>query len=150
MAAAPKDFYSEKLQPFVTSTISRNLSPTSVLDDDGNTDNTSDQASRKKLLRKVERNLSLFLSSATKLVEREEVVRLNQDDLDRLETLAHKKIAGGGKEKNVFQVTVVGVRSVVNKGRMRSRVHDVGIHLYHPHISHLVVRSLSYVHDAQV
>ena len=150
MAAAPKDFYSEKLQPFVTSALSRNLSPTSVLDDDGNSDNTSDQASRKKLLRKVERNLSLFLSSATKLLEREEVVRLNQVDLDRLEALAHKRIAGGGKAKNVFQVNIVGVRTVVNKGRMRSRVHDVGIHLSHPHISHFVVRSLSCVHGVQV
>lgn len=126
MAAAPRDFYSEKLQPFVTSALSRNMSPTSILDDDDNDgEGRSEQATRKKLLTKIERSLSMFLSSATKLVEREEVVRLNQVDLDRLEALAKRRMAKGGKEKVIFEVNVIGVRTVVDKGRMRSRAHEV-------------------------
>jgi hypothetical protein len=122
MAAAPKDFYSEKLQPFMASALSRNLSPTSVLDDGPE---GSEQATRLKLLAKLERNLSLFVGAATKLVEREEVVRLSQADLDRLEMLAKKRLARNLKPKDIFEVNIVSVRTVVDKGRMRSRVHEV-------------------------
>lgn len=135
MAAAPKDFYSDKLQPFAASVLARNLSPTSVLDDDDDNDDAgeggsggaSEQATRKKLLAKVERNLAMFVGAATKLVEREEVVRLNQADLDRLEALAQKRKARAGKPKNVFEVNVIGVKTVVDKGRMRSRAHEVSV-----------------------
>ncbi|KAF8076412.1 hypothetical protein FPV67DRAFT_1407785 [Lyophyllum atratum] len=124
MAAAPKDFYSEKLQPFVASALARNLSPTSVLDDDDKGDGSSEQATRKKLLARVERNLAVFLGGAIKLVEPEQVVRLNQSDLDRLEALAKKRMAKVSKIKTVFEVNVVGVKTVVDKGRMRRRVHE--------------------------
>lgn len=122
MAAAPKDFYSQKLQPFVNAALARNISPTSVLDD-----GQSEKATRKKLLAKVERNLSLLINAATKLVEPEEVVRLTQADLDRLETLSRKRQSELAKKKNFFDVNIVGVRTVVEKGRMRSRAHEVWI-----------------------
>lgn len=126
MATAPKDFYSEKLQPFVASVLARNLSPTSVFDDG---EEGSEQATRLKLLAKIERNLSLFIGSGTKLVEPEEVVRLKQSDLDRLETLANKRLARLAKHRDVFEVNIVCVRAVTDKGRMRSRVHEVSSHL---------------------
>ena len=93
MATAPKDFYSDKLQPFVASLLSRNL--------------------------------SLFVGSGTKLVESEEVVRLKQSDLDRLEALANKRLARQMKHKDIFEVNIVCVRTVIDKGRVRSRVHEV-------------------------
>ncbi|PPQ77762.1 hypothetical protein CVT25_011197 [Psilocybe cyanescens] len=119
MAAAPKDFYSLKLQPFVGAVLARNISPTSVLDDAD-----SEQATRKKLLAKVERNLSLFVNAATKLVEPEEVVRLTQADLDRLEILSRKRQKRLAKERDLFEVNIVSVRTVIDKGRMRSRAHE--------------------------
>lgn len=122
MAAAPKDFYSQKLQPFVNAVLARNISPTTVLDD-----GKSEKATRKKLLAKVERNFSLLINAATKLVEPEEVVRLTQADLDRLETLSRRRQEQLAKKKNFFDVNIVGVRTVVEKGRMRSRAHEVGI-----------------------
>ncbi|KAJ7068298.1 hypothetical protein C8F01DRAFT_602866 [Mycena amicta] len=121
MASAPKDFYSDKLQPFVASVLSRNISPTSVFDDGSE----SEQALRLRLLGKAERNLSLFFSAATKLAETEEVVRLTQADLDRLEAAAAKrqsKIAQVVQDH--FEVNIVSVRTVVDKGRVRSRVHE--------------------------
>lgn len=124
MAAAPKDFYSQKLQPFVKSTISQSLSSSSVLDDDL-AENKGEKATRKKLLLKVERNLSLFLGAATRLVEKEEVVRLTQADLERLETLAKKRQAKLRKTVDFFEVNIVSVRAVTEKGRVRSRIHDV-------------------------
>ncbi|KAG5641592.1 hypothetical protein DXG03_004675 [Asterophora parasitica] len=124
MATAPKNFYSDKLQPFVSSALSRNLSPTSVLDDDDKGDGTSEQATRKKLMARVERNLAMFVGAATKLVEPEQIVRLHQSDLDRLEALAKKRMAKVSKTKIVFEVNVIGVKTVVDKGRMRSRVHE--------------------------
>ncbi|KAF8165323.1 hypothetical protein B0H34DRAFT_793725 [Crassisporium funariophilum] len=119
MAAAPKDFYSQKLQPFVAAMVSRNLSPTSVLDGA-----EVEQATRKKFLAKVERNMSLFVGSATKLAEQEEVVRLTQSDLDRLQLLSKKRQARLAKSRDFFDVNIVGVRTVVDKGRMRSRAHE--------------------------
>ncbi|KAF9259537.1 hypothetical protein L218DRAFT_990028 [Marasmius fiardii PR-910] len=120
MAAAPKNFYSEKLQPFIGVMLSRNLSPTSVFDDDSD----AEQTMRLKLLARIERNLSLFVGAATKLVEKEEVVRLNQSDLDRLEALAKKREAKNLKRKDIFEVNIVSVRAVTDKGRMRSRMHE--------------------------
>lgn len=124
MASAPKNFYSQKLQPFVTSMISRNLSASSVLLDD-EAEGKGEQATRKKLLLKVERNLSLFLGAATKLVENEEVVRLTQVDLDRLETLTKRRQERMKKNQDWFEINIVGVRTVIDKGRVRSRAHDV-------------------------
>ena len=127
MAAAPKDFYSQKLQPFVSAVLARGISPTSVLDE-----GESEEATRKKLLAKLERNLSLFINAATKLVEPEEVVRLTQADLDRLEVLTKKRQKRLLKEKDMFEVNIVGVRTVVEKGRMRSRAHEVHLDGFAP------------------
>jgi hypothetical protein len=130
MAAAPKDFYSDKLQPFMASALSRNISPSSVFDDGPN---ASEQALRLRLLAKAERNLSLFIGAATKIVEQEEVVRLTQVDLDRLESLAKKRQAKNIEAtREIFEVNIVSVRTVVDKGRVRSRVHEVRIFVLLP------------------
>ena len=123
MAAAPKDFYSDKLQPFIHSLLTKDLSSASILEDDD--PEVSEQATRQKILSKIERNLALFVGSATKLVEPEEVVRLSQADLDRLETLAERRRERLAKRKDVFEVNIVSVRTVTDKGRMRSRIHEV-------------------------
>ncbi|RXW25250.1 hypothetical protein EST38_g604 [Candolleomyces aberdarensis] len=120
MDAAPKGFYSEKVQPFVDAMVSRNLASSSSLLDQELTEDVT----RKKLLAKIERNMAMFLGSATKLVEREDVVRLTQADLDRLERLAEKRQKRLAKNKDSFEVNIVGVRTVVEKGRVRSRAHE--------------------------
>ncbi|KAG0709655.1 hypothetical protein DFH29DRAFT_8105 [Suillus ampliporus] len=119
LAAAEKSFYSDKLQVFVASALAKNISPTSLLEDQ-----SDPQAARLQLLAKVERNFALFFSAGTKLVEPEEVVRLNQNDLDRLEQLAKKHQARLAKHRDVFEVNIVCVRTVTDKGRVRSRVHE--------------------------
>ena len=126
MAAAPKDFYSQKLQPFIAAVVSRNLTSTSVFDDDTDIE----KASRRKVFKKLERNVSLFMVKATKLVEHEEVVRLTQSDLDRLDLLSKKRQARLAKIKDldVFEVNIVSVRTVLDKGRIRNRIHDVCLH----------------------
>ncbi|EMD40720.1 hypothetical protein CERSUDRAFT_149056 [Gelatoporia subvermispora B] len=121
LAAAPRDFFPEKLQPFITSVLSRNLSQTSALDDDPS---NSDEVARHRLVAKVERNLGMLLTSSTKLVEQEQVVRLTQKDLDRLEMLAHKRAARETRQRDKFEINVVCVRTVTEKGRVRSRVHE--------------------------
>jgi hypothetical protein len=123
LAAAPKDFFPDKLQPFMASLLSRNLSPTSVLEDDPM---EGDQATRMKLRHKLQRNLALFMGAAAKVVEKEEVVRLTQADLDRLEELAKKRQAKEAKSKGfAFEVNVVCVRTVVERARLRSKAHEV-------------------------
>ncbi|KAG8788139.1 hypothetical protein FRC16_001449 [Serendipita sp. 398] len=91
VAAAPKDFFPSKLQPFVGSLVARNLSTTDdVLGmDDPEFGEDPELRSRQKIIAKAEKYFSLVLGSAVKLTEPEEVVRLSQRDLDRLEVLAH-------------------------------------------------------------
>ena len=122
LAAAPKDFFPDKLQPFMASLLLRNLSPASPLD---NRPENSEEATRLKMLRKLEKNLGMLLTSGTKLTEPEEVVRLTQRDLDRLEALAKKRAAREKKLKDLFEVNVVCVRTVVEKKRVRSKMHEV-------------------------
>ncbi len=122
LASAPKDFFPDKVQPFLASLLSRNLSSTSVLDDDPE---ESEEATRHRMLNKLERNLSMLLTSATKLFEPEEVVRLSQADLNRLEALAKRRATKEKKMKDSFDVNVVCVRSITERKRMRSKVHEV-------------------------
>ena len=129
MAAAPKDFYSQKLQPFIAAVVSRNLASTTIFDDDKD----AEQASRKKIYKKLERNASLFMGKATKLVEHEDVVRLTQSDLDRLDLLSKKRQARQARlakigEVDIFEINIVSVRTVLEKGRIRNRIHDVCLH----------------------
>ena len=121
-ASVLKYFFPDKVQPFLGSLLSRNLSPTSVLDDNPE---DSEEAARHRLLNKLERNLAMLLTSAIKLVEPEEVVRLSQADLNRLEALARKRAARERKLKDSFDINVVCVRTVTEKKRMRSKVHEV-------------------------
>ncbi|KAA1466392.1 hypothetical protein DENSPDRAFT_831210 [Dentipellis sp. KUC8613] len=121
LASAPKDFFPEKVQPFVASVVSRNLTASSGLDDSSS---DSEQGGAAKLLTKLERNFALFINYALKITETEEVVRLKQVDLDRLEFLAKKRQARLLKMRDVFEVNVICVRSVTERGRVRSRVHQ--------------------------
>ncbi|EKM59516.1 uncharacterized protein PHACADRAFT_250075 [Phanerochaete carnosa HHB-10118-sp] len=121
LAAAPKDFFPDKLQPFMANLLSRNLSSASPLDNDPE---QSEEATRAKLLIKLEKNFSVLITSGTKLVEKEDVVRLTQKDLDRLEMLAKKRAARERKLKDKFEINVVCVRTVVEKKRVRSKAHE--------------------------
>jgi hypothetical protein len=125
LASAPKDFFPDKVQPFISSVISRNLNSTSILDDE-----STDSAGTAKLIAKAERSFSLFLNYAVKTVEKEETVRLSQADLDKLEAIANKRHAKLMKTKDVFEVNVVCVRTVVERGRVRSKVHEVRSHVF--------------------
>ncbi|KAH9943424.1 uncharacterized protein BXZ73DRAFT_97466 [Epithele typhae] len=93
--------------PFLASLLSRNLSPTSVLDDNPE---DSEEAARHRMLIRVERNLAMLLTSATKLIEGEEVVRLTQADLNRLEALAKKRLARERKLKDSFDEFIIRTR----------------------------------------
>jgi hypothetical protein len=125
LAAAPRDFFPDKLQPFLGSLLARNISSTNadVLDADPEATET---AMRARVRHKLERNLALFLGSTIKLAEREEVVRLHQTDLDRLEEIAQRRQAREHRGQGyVFEVNVVCVRTVVERMRMRSKTHEV-------------------------
>ncbi|KDQ20745.1 hypothetical protein BOTBODRAFT_26762 [Botryobasidium botryosum FD-172 SS1] len=122
LASAPKDFFPSKLQPFIDSVIARNLTSSISL---GPQDNENDEeiATREKMLVKIEKHMGLLLGSALKLTEKEEVVRLTQKDLDRLQAIAEKR-SRNRRPLDVFDVNVVCVRVVTTKGRLRNRHHE--------------------------
>lgn len=124
LASAPKDFFPDKVQPFISSLLSRNLNSSSILDNE-----STDSAGTAKLIAKAERSFSLFLNYAVKTVEKEETVRLSQADLDKLEEIARKRHDKLMKSKDVFEVNVVCVRTIVDRGRVRSKVHEVRSHI---------------------
>ena len=126
LATAPKDFFPSKLQPFVDSLLSRNLSSELTLFPEEDPDVDSEQKSTAKAFEKIEKHMALLLGSAIKLVENEEVVRLTQKDLDRLEDSIRKRQRKQSKSKlGGFSVNIVCVRSISEKGRVRRRHHDV-------------------------
>ena len=124
---APKNFFPDKLQPFAASVLSKNLSPTSVMDEDAEQVGEASKSTRKKFLTKAERSFSILLSSGLKLAEPEQVVRLSQADLNRLEAIAKSRLSRERKSRDTLDVNIICVRTVISKGRVRSRAHDVRI-----------------------
>jgi hypothetical protein len=148
LATAPKDFFPDKVQPFISSLLSRNLNSTFILDDQ-----SADPAGAAKLIAKAERSFSLFLNYAVKTVEKEETVRLSQSDLDKLEAIARKRHAKLMKTKDIFEVNVVCVRTVVDRGRVRSKAHEVRSRMVCTHstaLTALVCRSSLFVPDDHI
>lgn len=129
LATAPKDFFPSKLQPFVDSLLARNLSSELTLFPEEDSDAADPEHSgTTKALAKVEKHMALLLGSAIKIVEKEEVVRLTQKDLDKLENSAKRRERRReGKSGDTFNVNVISVRTVSEKGRVRRRHHDVCI-----------------------
>jgi hypothetical protein len=124
IASAPKDFFPMKVQPFVASLVGRNLSTTEDVLGMDEPDYDPELRSRQKIIAKAEKYFGLVLGNALKMTEPEEVVRLSQRDLDRLEALAKRRAARAQRTRNSFDVNIICVRSVVEKGRVRSRVHE--------------------------
>lgn len=122
LSNVPPDFFPDKVQPFVSSLLTRSIfSPTSIFGDEEQDEDTQSTA---KLLNKAERSSALLLNYAVKIAEPEQVVRLTQQDLARLETLARRRAARASRKADVFDVNIIGVRAVTEKGRVRSRVHE--------------------------
>ena len=83
---------------------------------------------RKKLWEKVQKQLSLLFAAGIKLKGGEEVVRIGQADLKKLE-LAGEEARRKQKEREArngpgFDVNVICVRTLTEKGRVRSKSHD--------------------------
>lgn len=119
LRSAPPNFFSDKVQVFLDLFLERNIS---------GTDDRDEETKRRKLTNKLENSATLLLSSAIQ-VGPEDVVRIS--DTDRARVLASQSrvkaaLAGKPVEQNnlLFDVNVIGVRSVVTKGRLRHRQHE--------------------------
>ncbi|GAA5978325.1 hypothetical protein JCM11641_004657 [Rhodosporidiobolus odoratus] len=140
LIACPPTFFSHKLQPFVYSFVSRNIS---------SSDDREVDTKRKRIAGKVEKHLGLVMSAAIKLTEndgREEVVRIEDDGQLHTGVPASQQgratppgglggigLGGGRKRGQLtqtedkeaeFSINVVSVRNIVVKGRVRSKTHE--------------------------
>lgn len=143
LANCPPTFFSHKLQPFVYSFVSRNISTSEDRDE---------VTKRHRIAGKIEKHLGLVMSAAIKVVEnegREEVVRIEEDGSMHTGLPASQeskfgngtrsppkspKVAAFGvkgpgatdpkKEEEVFSINIVAVRNTVTKGRMRHKSHE--------------------------
>jgi len=140
LAAAPPTFWSSKVQPFVTSFLAINqtrLSPTAFSKNaDGEPDlslaseeELIEYHARRKLWEKLQKQLGMLFGAGVKLTTGEEVVRINQNDLRKLEIAGEearkKNLERQAKMGPGFDVNVICVRNVVEKGRVRNKGHDV-------------------------
>lgn len=144
LTAAPPTFWSAKVQPFLssflaTTGISAQAAQTEqerkVEESLMSKDELKEAQERKKLWVKVEKHLALMFGLGIKLTNGEEVVRIGQAELKRLEALQEErrrkwmeKHGGqqyGEAQATGFEVNVIGVRLVVEKGRVRNRSHEV-------------------------
>ncbi|KAK4688456.1 hypothetical protein P7C73_g1666, partial [Tremellales sp. Uapishka_1] len=138
LAAAPPSFWSAKVQPFLSSFLSMTgVSSQTTLsreeqemaDSLMTKEERKEAAERKKMWGKVEKNLALMFGAGIKLVGGEEVVRIDQTELSRLEKISEdrrRKLEERKAEGDAvgFEVNVVGVRLVVEKGRVRNKSHE--------------------------
>ncbi|RXK42559.1 PX domain-containing protein [Tremella mesenterica] len=161
LATAPPTFWSAKVQPFLSSFLASTgvstrsqLSPAEkeAAESMMTKEEKKEEADKVKLWAKVEKHLALMIGVGIKLVGGEEVVRIGQAELRRLEAQQQarrrrwierqradmEKMDGyvtgdpslggappppGGVDVG-FDVNVIGVRMVTEKGRVRNRHHE--------------------------
>ncbi|CAH7682702.1 hypothetical protein BY996DRAFT_6432492 [Phakopsora pachyrhizi] len=133
LAHAPPSFFSHKLQPFVYSFFSRNIS---------GPEDREEETKRSRIAGKVEKHLGLVMAAAIKLYDNggeEQVVRIvnesdrnpNEDDAflsTPVEVKPPKSVGSDGliqiNGSDGFDVNVVAIRTVRVKGRVRTRAHE--------------------------
>ncbi|GAA5820277.1 hypothetical protein JCM10212_000396 [Sporobolomyces blumeae] len=144
LVACPATFFSHKLQPFVYSFVSRNISSSDERD--------GHDTKRKRIAGKVEKHLGLVMSAAIKVTEnggREEVVRIEDDGSTHTGLPASQEQQGDRESKQQpgaagaagpvkkrgnlvkadskeddFSINVVTVRNRAVKGRVRTKTHE--------------------------
>ncbi|BEI87139.1 hypothetical protein CcaverHIS002_0704850 [Cutaneotrichosporon cavernicola] len=139
LAAAPPTFWSHKVQPFLSSFLattaaSQHATETpqerEVSESLMTKEERKEAEERRKLWTKVEKHLGLMISVGIKLVGGEEVVRIGQSELRRIEEAQEarrRKMAerdGVPVEPITFDVNVVGVRTIKERGHVRSKHHE--------------------------
>lgn len=131
LKAAPDTFWSAKVQPFLSSFLA--ISPSTPADQDDPTwtpEEKKEAVERKKLWIKLEKHMALMFGAGMKLIGGEEVVRIGQAELRRLEELSEarrRKLKQMEEDRGTgFEVNVVGVRVVSEKHRVRHKSHEVG------------------------
>ena len=152
LSTAPPTFWSAKVQPFLSSFLSTtgytkqtgmSAEEQQMSDSLMSPEERKEMEERNKLWTKTEKHLALMVGVGIKIVGGEEVVRIGQSELRRLEE-AQEERRRKRREKNapppgvngqpgappppqqLFDVNVIGVRTVVEKGRVRNKSHDVG------------------------
>ncbi|KAI5475527.1 Phox-like domain-containing protein [Pseudohyphozyma bogoriensis] len=133
LQSCPDTFFSHKLQPFVYSFVSRNIS---------SSDEREETTARKKIAGKFEKQFGLLLSAAIKLTENggvEEVVRIADEGDSYAAAPASNRKANGPtfvpmsvsaskqghqKSEDEFSINVVSVRHMVARGRVRNKAHE--------------------------
>lgn len=132
LANCQPSFFSHKLQPFVYSFVSRNIS---------STDEREEDTKRKKISGKAEKHLGLIMSAAVKITEnggREEVVRIDDRGVSSTGAPASQPQAsqqasssslpaafGNTAAKSQdFTINIVSVRNVVVRGTLRNKGHE--------------------------
>jgi hypothetical protein len=137
LANCAPTFFSHKLQPFIYSFVSRNISSSNDREED---------TKRKRIAGKIEKHLGLIMSAATKLTDnegREEVVRIEEDGTATAGVPASQAQAQGGTEEKdatttkqpvsytaglpkqeTFGINVVSVRNKIVKGVLKNRHHE--------------------------
>lgn len=130
LKAAPDTFWSAKVQPFLSSFLA--ITPSTPVDHEDPTwtpEEKREAVERKKLWIKLEKHMALMFGAGMKLVGGEEVVRIGQAELRRLEELSEarrRKLRQMEDDRGTgFQVNVVGVRLVSEKTRVRHKTHEV-------------------------
>lgn len=120
LRSAPQNFFADKVQVFLDRFLEKNISGTS---------DRAEVSKRKRLGGKLEKYVALLLGAAIRVKGgKEDVVRVGEEERERLASAGRRRAAAaamGSVPLNTFEINVVSVRTVVSKGRLRNRVHEV-------------------------
>lgn len=118
LRGAPPSMYADKLQVFAEQLLASNLS---------SSDDRAQETKRRRLSLRLQRYFVLLLSSALTTHPPEQVVRLSEDDTKRLAALeSHATTNARGKvAENHFDVNIIAVRLVTQRGIVSRRHHEL-------------------------
>ncbi|CDR87736.1 uncharacterized protein SPSC_03497 [Sporisorium scitamineum] len=129
LRSAPPNFFADKVQVFFDKFLERNIS---------SIDDRDESTKRRKLTNKLEKYFVLLMGSAIKVKGiGEDVVHISESDRLKMSAVESRRKAALGRagaasprgddddaSNSAFDINVVSVRSVVTKGRIRSRAHE--------------------------
>ncbi|KAK0553655.1 hypothetical protein OC845_001127 [Tilletia horrida] len=117
LRSAPPNFFADKVQVFVDRFLEKNISTS---------DERDETTKRKQIGGRFQRYIVLLMTAAIRCKDNlEQIVKISEADSAKLSAIDRRiRAAVKGELAEMFEVNIVGVRTITTKGRLRNRYHE--------------------------